>query len=66
MSPKHKASDLFVVGGMVICCTCSLMVNRGCDNVLDEYNKGPTELVAEVNMLHMLSYGQQGGGGGVW
>ena len=36
----------------------------GCDNVLDEYNKGPTELVAAVNMLHMLSYGQEGGGGG--
>ena len=34
-----------------------------CDNVLDEYNTGPTELVVVVNMLHMLSYGQQGGGG---
>ena len=46
------------------------MVNRGgggcmgvCDNVLDEYNTGPTELVVVVNMLHMFSYGQQGGGG---
>ena len=39
----------------------------GCDNVLDEYNTWPTELVAVVDMLHMLSYGQQGvvGGGGV-
>ena len=39
----------------------------GCENVLDEYNTGPTELVAFVNMLHMLSYGQQEGWGvGGW
>ena len=30
-----------------------------------KYNTGPTELVAIVNMLHMLSYCQQGVGGGV-
>ena len=34
-----------------------------CDNILDEYNTGLMEIVAVVNMLHMLSYGQQGGGG---
>ena len=33
-----------------------------CDNILDEYNTGPTELIVGVNMLHMLSYGQQGWG----
>ena len=33
----------------------------GCDNVLDEYYTWPTELVAVVNMLHMLAYGHQGG-----
>ena len=32
----------------------------GGDNVLDEYYTWPTELVAVVNMLHMLSYGHQG------
>ena len=32
----------------------------GCDNVLDEYYTWPMELVAVVNMLHMLAYGHQG------
>ena len=32
-----------------------------CHKVLGEYNTGHTELVALVNMLHILSYGQQGG-----
>ena len=48
------------------CCTCSRIVIGGvggCDNVLDEYYTWPTELVAVVNMLHMLSYGHQGVGG---
>ena len=33
----------------------------GCDNVLEEYYTWPIELVAVVNMLHMLAYGHQGG-----
>ena len=42
---------------LLTCCTCSLMVNRGlwgvggCDNVLGEYNTGPTEFVAVVDMF---------------
>ena len=35
----------------------------GGDTVLDENFTWPTELVAAVNMLHMLSYGHGGGGG---
>ena len=38
-----------------------------CDNILDEENTGLRQLVTVVNMLHMLSYGQQGVGGAcVW
>ena len=54
----------------LLTCCCSLMVNKagvGCcggDNVLDDYDAVTTELVAVVNMLHILSYGQQGEGGG--
>jgi len=36
----------------------------GGNNVLDEYFTWPTELVAVVNMLHILSYGHQGGSEG--
>ena len=51
------------------CCTCSLKVIKGSggwggNNVLDEYFTWPTELVAVVNMLHILSYGHQGGSEG--
>ena len=37
---------------LLTCCTCFLMVNGGggCDNVLDEYNTRPRELVAVVDM----------------
>ena len=40
------------------------MVNRGvgvggCDNVLDEYSTGRTELIAVVNMLQIFFYGQK-------
>ena len=43
------------------------MLNRGgggSDNVLGDFKAGSTELVAVVDMLHMLAYDQQGGGGG--
>ena len=36
----------------------------GADNVLEHFKTGFTELVAVVDMLHMLAYDQQGGGGG--
>ena len=54
---------------LMTCCTCSLMLNRGgggSDNVLGDFKAGSTELVAVVDMLHMLAYDQQGGGGGGW
>ena len=37
----------------------------GADNVLEHFKTGFTELVAVVDMLHMLAYDQQGGGGGL-
>ena len=49
---------------LLTCCTCSLMVMGGGggvgDSVPDEYYTWPRELVAVVNMLHMLAYGHQG------
>ena len=36
----------------------------GADNVLEHFKTGFTELVAVVDMLHMLAYDQQGGWGG--
>ena len=53
---------------LLTCCTCCHMIIRGwgCVNVLDEYFPYVPEHVAVVNMLHMLSYDHQGGGGVYW
>ena len=46
---------------LLACCTCSLMLNRGLDNVLDDCKTGSTKLFAVVDMLHMFPYAQQRG-----